>query len=312
MDPQRVALAVEILGLRKRYGSRVAINDVSCQIPEGAFLGLLGANGAGKSTLLRAILGLTRPTSGKILVFGRSLWPDPTRVLGDIGGFVDLPAFYPNVSVRHNLELLADLSRAPKARVDEMLGYVGLKDRASDKVRVLSRGMRQRLGIAASLLKGPRLLVLDEPADGLDPARVSDMRRLMERIRQDFRTTIIVSSHLLSDVERICDMVAVMDQGHLVYFGPPQELGKTKRQEIWWEVHSAEQALKAFHHLGVQAVARSREHVVAMVGQDADLGAINRELIARGVTVRTVFPRQATLEERLLAYLEGQHDVDIG
>lgn len=312
MGGSDVAPAIEVRDLTKRYGARRALAGISCQIPQGVILGLLGSNGAGKSTFLRTVLGLTRPTAGQIFIHGRPLWPEPPRVLSHVGGFVDRPRFYPFLTARENLTFLAEISGQPRHRVDEVLAYVDLISRADDRVAWLSHGMQQRLGIAGALLKHPRILVLDEPADGLDPARLYDMRRLLVKIRQDYRATLIVSSHLLTDIERISDLVAVMHEGQWIYLGPPGELGQTPTLEILWDVSSASLAVDALRQMGVDAKARGDREVIAAIDGSIDLGVLNDSLIRCGLSVRTVAPRTVSLEERLLRYLQGGHHADIG
>src|SRR6476660_9021774 len=211
---------IEVRGLVKRYGEITAVDDVDLTVNSGDVFGYLGPNGAGKTTSLRMMLGLIRPTAGSVRVFGR----DPqasVAALDGVAGFVEAPSFYPYFSGRRNLELFAALDGpaiGSAARIDEVLEVVSLRDRAKDRVRGYSHGMRQRLGIAAALLRSPRLLILDEPATGLDPAGMRDMRLLIRRLAGE-GITVLLSSHQLPEVQELCDRVAIVDAGRVVYEG---------------------------------------------------------------------------------------------
>ncbi|NMP22396.1 ABC transporter ATP-binding protein [Sulfobacillus harzensis] len=305
-----MALAVEVRNLSKSYGRKQALDHVSFVLPPGAMLGLVGPNGAGKSTLMRMLLGLVRPTSGSIVYNGRPLWPDPTPLMPAVGGFVDTPQFYPYLSGRENLALLAEMASIPVSRVDEVLEYVHLRQDGAERVGGYSHGMRQRLGIAAALMKRPGLLILDEPQDGLDPARLKEMRQLVGAVRLEFGCTIIMSSHAIADVERLCDRIAVFDQGRVRYVGPASQLGGTPIEAIVWEARPMDRALDELQALGVNAHPIDEGRILAPLDARWDLADINAALIGRGVRIFTVMRRAESLESRLLAYLEDQH-VDV-
>jgi ABC-2 type transport system ATP-binding protein len=217
------ALPVETRGLVKRYGEIVAVDGVDLVVEPGDVYGYLGPNGAGKTTSLRMLLGLIRPTAGAARLFGRDPLIDGAKALDGVAGFVEGPRFYPYLSGRRNLRLLADYDEPPSQRIDEVLELVELRDRAKDRVGGYSHGMRQRLGIAAALLRSPRLLLLDEPTTGLDPAGVRDMRDLVRRLAAE-QITIMLSSHLLYEVEELCNRVAIIRKGQIVYQGTLREL----------------------------------------------------------------------------------------
>jgi ABC-2 type transport system ATP-binding protein len=225
-------------GLVKRYGNLVAVDHVDLNVTAGDVFGYLGPNGAGKTTSLRMLLGLIRPTSGAIELFGR----DPLRVgvhaLDGVAGFVEEPRFYPYLSGRRNLRLLADYDEPrTRKRVEEVLELVELRDRGNDRVGGYSHGMKQRLGIAASLLRSPRLLLLDEPTTGLDPAGMRDMRELVRRLARE-GLTVLLSSHLLTEVEELCNRVAIIRKGRIVYEGSLAELKHAGGQT--WRLRSTD------------------------------------------------------------------------
>src|SRR5207249_10148713 len=217
-------LPVETQGLGKTYGDIVAVEHVDLSVEPGDVYGYLGPNGAGKTTSLRILLGLIRPTEGAARLFGRDPLVEGAKALEGVAGFVEGPRFYPYLSGRRNLRLLADYDEpVSRALIDEVLELVELRDRAKDKVGGYSHGMRQRLGIAAALLRQPRLLLLDEPTTGLGPAGMRDMRALVRRLA-DEEITILLSSHLLYEVEELCNRVAIIRQGRIVYQGHLRDL----------------------------------------------------------------------------------------
>ncbi|HVS29358.1 MAG TPA: ABC transporter ATP-binding protein [Solirubrobacteraceae bacterium] len=218
---------VEARGLVKRYGEIVAVDDVDLNVGAGDVYGYLGPNGAGKTTSLRMLLGLISPTAGSARLFGRDPMLEGARALDGVAGFVEEPRFYPYLSGRKNLEMCAAFDGGGAAkRIDGVLEIVDLSDRARDRVGGYSHGMRQRLGIAGALLRQPRLLLLDEPATGLDPAGMRDMRTLIRRLA-DGGMTVLLSSHLLAEVEELCDRVAIIRRGRIVYEGALAELTAT-------------------------------------------------------------------------------------
>jgi ABC-2 type transport system ATP-binding protein len=217
-------LAVDAVDVTKRYGELIAVDAITLQVAQGEVYGVLGPNGAGKTTFLRMLFGLIRPDAGTIKLFGRTGEQDGTHALDGVSGFIESPKFYPYLSGRRNLAGLARLDGgAAPGRIEEVLEIVDLADRADDKAGGYSFGMRQRLGVAASLLRDPQLLVLDEPANGLDPAGMRDMRALIKRLAAD-GLTVLLSSHDMSEVEEICDNVTIMRAGSVVYHGEITEL----------------------------------------------------------------------------------------
>jgi ABC-2 type transport system ATP-binding protein len=218
------AWAVEVHGLTKRFGARTAVDDVDLLVPRGCAFGYLGPNGAGKTTLIRALLGLTRPDTGTIRLLGTPVPAQRRRALARVGAIVDEPRFHPHLTGRENLRMLA-AARDPAAqqRIAPALDRVRLAARADEKVSTYSMGMRQRLGLAASLLGDPQLLILDEPMNGLDPAGINETREFIRSLVAEGRT-VMLSSHQLGEVERTCDRVAIVDQGKVIRQGPIAEL----------------------------------------------------------------------------------------
>jgi len=295
---------LEVRGLVKRYGELTAVDGVDLTVAEGDVYGYLGPNGAGKTTSLRMMLGLIRPTEGTVRLFGR----DPqlgVRALEGVAGFVEEPRFYPYLSGRRNLELLAAFDGDGAAgRIDEVLDVVELADRAKDKVRGYSHGMRQRLGIAASLLRAPRLLLLDEPTTGLDPAGMRDMRALVRRLA-DSGMTVVLSSHLLGEVEEVCDRVAIIRTGRVVYEGAIAELKRTA--VVGYRVHTTddERALAVCAaHAGVSDARRSGGAVRFAAAEEV-VGELSVALVEAGLPLLELVPETASLEDLFFRLTEG-------
>ncbi|MGO9197627.1 MAG: ABC transporter ATP-binding protein [Acidimicrobiales bacterium] len=218
---------VEMVGVTKWYGrgggGRLALDGLDLVVPSGGVFGVLGRNGAGKTTALRCLLGLVRPTSGVCRVLGADCSSDLHRVISRIGALIETPGLAPSLTGRRNLALLARLDRIGADGVERALRAAGLAERGDDPVATYSLGMRQRLGIAAALLRDPEVVVLDEPANGLDPAGIADIRRLLVSLAAQGRT-VVVSSHLLDEAEKMCDRVAVIEAGRCVAVGPIGDL----------------------------------------------------------------------------------------
>jgi ABC-2 type transport system ATP-binding protein len=214
--------AIELDGLAKTYGARRAVDTLSFSVARGTVCGFIGPNGSGKTTTIRMLLGLIAPTAGTATVLGHSI-SDPGAYLDRVGAMIEGPAFYPPLSGRRNLEVLARLGGIASSRVEGVLGTVGLADRADDPSRAYSLGMKQRLGIAAALLPDPELLILDEPTNGLDPPGIREMRELLRGLA-DAGTTVFVSSHLLDELQQICDDVVIIREGRLLFAGHVHDL----------------------------------------------------------------------------------------
>src|SRR5215211_4274064 len=238
------AFVVETSGLTKRFGDRVAVDEVDLHVPRGSAFGYLGPNGAGKTTLIRMLLGLTKASSGEMRLLGRSVPAERATALARVGAIVEEPRFHGHLTGRENLRIIA-AAREPKAhdRIDGALTRVGLAQRADERVKRYSLGMRQRLGVARSLLPDPELLILDEPTNGLDPAGIQEFRHMIRGFVDEGRT-VLLSSHLLDEVEKICDQVAIVDRGQVVVQGSIAELAADGKQTILVATSDNEQAVR--------------------------------------------------------------------
>ena len=284
--------------LSKRYGETLAVDGLSLDVCAGQVYGFLGPNGAGKTTTIRMLLGLVRPSGGQAWVEGHRL-PDP-RVAGRVGSMIEEPAFYPWMTGRANLELLAGIShRGGAASVTEALRWAGIQGGADRKVKTYSQGMRQRLGLAAAFLGRPRLLVLDEPTNGLDPAGIHEVRELLRGFAAE-GGTVFVSSHLLAEVEQVCDRAAVIVRGRLVDEGPVAGLGVPGRMvRVLVAPAEVADALAALARWAVTPDGAS-----LMVGHQSGRD-VNAALIAAGVVAEAIELVQPSLEERYLRLTSG-------
>lgn len=288
-------LAVDAIDLTKSFGTLTAVDRLSLQVGQGEVYGVLGPNGAGKTTFLRMLFGLIRPDTGDLRVFGRTWTQDGIRVLDGVAGFVESPKFYPGLTGRKNLQLLAGLDGGTgRARIDDVLETVDLRERQSDKVGGYSYGMRQRLGVAAALLRDPKLLVLDEPANGLDPAGIRDMRALIKRLAGS-GLTVLLSSHDMGEVEEICDDVTIMRTGSVVYHGSIAALRKRapeQAHEIETTDDDGAAQLAAARGLEVRRI----DHGLAVRGPQPDIDAMVADIVAHGITLRELTRRETPLE----------------
>ncbi|MGA2320627.1 MAG: ABC transporter ATP-binding protein [Solirubrobacteraceae bacterium] len=291
------ALPVRARGLVKRYKDILAVDHVDLNVRAGDVYGFLGPNGAGKTTTLRMALGLITPTAGTIELFGRDPMIKGARALEGVAGFVEAPRFYPYLSARKNLELLAALDGAgARERIDEVLEIVELTPRAGHRVGGYSHGMRQRLGIAAALLRRPRLLILDEPATGLDPAGMRDMRKLIRQLASE-GITVLLSSHQLPEVQELCDRVAIVDSGRVVYEGALEDLRRQGGAGYRMRTTDDARALRvACEQPGIEhAVAEA--HGVGFQAEEREVGALSLALAHEGIGVLALTPELATLED---------------
>jgi ABC-2 type transport system ATP-binding protein len=305
------APVIEAHGLTKRYAGRrgsggvVAVDGVDLVVRRGEVYGFLGPNGAGKTTTLRMLLGLVRPTSGDVAVLGRR--PGHPHSLAATGSMIEGPAFYPFLTGRANLRMMARYAGVPEARVSRALAEVDLAGRADDRFARYSLGMKQRLGVAAALLKDPTLVVLDEPSNGLDPAGMRDMRALIRGLG-DAGRTVILSSHVMAEVQQVCDRVAVIDAGRIVVDGSVAELRGGGELVVVAAPHDvAERVLDAMPQ--VRRVARQDDGLRVSVDA-AQVPQVVRALVAADVAVSEVRPVARELEDVFLE-LTGKEAVRV-
>jgi ABC-2 type transport system ATP-binding protein len=304
----RRSTAIETTALTRRFGPVVAIDKVTVSFPTGEIIGLVGPNGSGKSTLIRTLLGLIRPSSGTATVLGCAI-DQPSAFAGRVGALIENPSFIESMSARANLDSLAKLRGLPSARVDEVLGIVGLVGREAARVSTFSLGMKQRLAIAAALLPDPELLVLDEPTNGLDPSGIVEMRSLLVQLATDGRT-IVVSSHLMSELQAVCTYMVVIRFGALLYSGPLDQL--ITRQSTVRATPERPDDTEALTALLVAAgldARRSGDDVDVRI-DTADAALVSRLSGEAGMYLRSLVPNGATDLETAFLELTGSTDSD--
>jgi len=297
-DMSDVALHTE--DLTKRFGARTAVDRLTIRVERGDIYGFLGPNGAGKSTTLRMLLGLVRPTSGAVKYPVRASSWEYLRARSRIGAIIETPAFYENFSGRRNLQLLASLSGGvQKKRVEEVLEIVDLRDRAHDPVKVYSLGMRQRLGIAQALLPTPELIILDEPTNGLDPQGIHETRNLIRRLRDEFKLTVLLSSHLLTEIEQLCNRVGIIHEGRLLYEGGPEALvAPTSLYKV--RVDNLGGAFDLLSRESGVTVGRNGSSFLRVEADAEHIASVNTLLVGNGIRVYELSPAQESLEEAFL------------
>jgi ABC-2 type transport system ATP-binding protein len=294
---------IETRALTKKFGERTAIDAVDLTVSAGVAFGFLGPNGAGKTTLIRTLLGLTHATSGEVALLGL---PQPAKrsdALARVGAIVEEPRFHPHLTGRENLWIVAAArDPAAEARIPSALERVGLAGRADERVKTYSLGMRQRLGIARCLLADPALLILDEPMNGLDPAGILEMRRLIRAFVDEGRT-VFLSSHLLDEVEKTCDHVAIVDLGRIVLQGAVAEIAAQGEPTLLVEVDDPAAARTVL--AGERRVTKVDEDGISTLrltlGDGLGAADVNRALVSAGIAVSRLVPARATLEETFLA-----------
>ena len=290
------SLAISVSNLTKIYGERSAVSQASFEVPMGTVCGFVGPNGSGKTTTIRMLLGLITPSAGTGSVLGESI-SHPQRYLPQVGAMIEGPAFYPALTGAENLKVLANLGGYPISRVQGLLEQVGLGDRGGGKFKTYSLGMKQRLGIAAALLPQPKLLILDEPTNGLDPSGIQEIRELLKELASD-GTTVFVSSHLLSELEMISEYLVMLRLGKVLFSGRTQDLLSAQQPIL---VAKPEYAID----LGkIVEIARVSGHEVTIVEGAANIlapsnwsASLNRMAFEAGVTLSTLTSVLPTLEE---------------
>jgi ABC-2 type transport system ATP-binding protein len=304
------SVAIRIENLHKHFGRREkkrvqAVKNLNLEIAAGQVYGFLGPNGAGKTTTIRMLLDLIRPNQGDVYLFGKHVRRE-REVLQRVGSLVEGASFYDFLTGRRNLEVFALTSNLdlPDSRFDEVLELVDMKERSARRVKGYSTGMKQRLGIAAAMLTNPDLVILDEPANGLDPHGIAEIRALTRRLADEFGKTVFLSSHQLGEVEQICDRVAIINQGELIREGIPSDLVSTKAQ-FRIRATPPEQALAVINGQWTSAL-QSDDTLLADVRYE-DLPVLIEKLVKNNIKVYEVSPQRQSLEDYFLSVTEGEN-----
>ena len=298
-------LAISVKDLSKIYGEQTAVSHATFEVPLGTVCGFVGPNGSGKTTTIRMLLGLIKPTGGSGTVLGEDI-RSPEKYLSKVGAMIEGPAFYPMLSGRENLKVLADLGGFSYTRVDNLLERVGLGERGSSKFKTYSLGMKQRLGIAAALLPDPQLLILDEPTNGLDPNGIQEIRELIKELA-DKGTSVFVSSHILSELEMISEYLVMLRKGKVLFTGRTQDL--LSQQKAITSIKPEYQVdlnklVEIVNNLGQEPRV---ENGMIHIAVGADFGAtLNRAAFEVGITLASISTQQPTLEETIFEMTEDK------
>lgn len=298
-------LAIEVSDLTKQYDNLTAVKGATFSVPRGAICGFVGPNGAGKTTTIRMLLGLITPTSGSAKVLGESV-SNPEKYLSFVGAMIEGPAFYPALTGAENLRVLATLGGFPIERVEDLITLVGLNGRGGDKYKTYSLGMKQRLGIAAALLPNPKLLILDEPTNGLDPEGIQEVRDLLKKLASE-GTTVFVSSHLLSEIEIISEHIVMVRKGEVVFAGPIEALLMNQKPTIIVRTEDPSDLEK------IAAIAIAEGHKVSIRGGEAHIEGphewaplLNKKAFEAGITLAQLTPTLPNLEETFFEMTGGK------
>jgi len=289
-------LALDVADLSKKYGDRMALSHANFEVPLGSICGFVGPNGSGKTTTIRMLLGLIKPTTGSGHVLGESI-TQPEKYLPNVGAMIEGPAFYPALTGKQNLAVLAKLGGFATEPIQELLDLVDLGDRGDSKFKTYSLGMKQRLGIAAALLPNPKLLVLDEPTNGLDPAGIQEIRNLLRKLA-DNGTTVFVSSHLLSEIEMISDHLVMLRLGKVIFSGKTSEL-LAKQQPVIVAKPEHRSDLDKLVMIATQAghSAKIIDETVHVTGAADYSAKFNKSAFDAGIILETLTPVRASLED---------------
>ena len=299
---------IETKRLCKTYGGRTVVHNLDLHVPQGCVYGFIGPNGAGKSTSMKMLLGLVHPTAGSVALLGRTL-TERTRLelLRQTGSLIESPAGYLHLTAQENLEIVADLKGVPHKDIGRVLDIVHLTQDRSRRVGQYSLGMKQRLGIAMALLGSPKLLILDEPTNGLDPAGIQEMRALIQNMPAATGATVLISSHLLGEMEQMVEQVGIIDHGHILFEGPLTELQRHSRGNVTLRLLDPAKAAPILRANGLTA--HSDSCVVTLPPlQDALLADLVQKLAAGGAGVVELTPHTKTLEEIFLSLTSEEAD----
>ena len=299
--------AIETLSLTKSYGDFTAVEDLELKVPAGKVYGFLGRNGSGKTTTIRMIMGLIKPNGGNVKIFGNEISRNRAEYLEGIGAIIETPGFYGNLSAYENLEITAKMFKTEKSRINEVLEIVGLLNIGDKAVGKFSLGMKQRLGIANALVHSPRILILDEPTNGLDPAGIIEMRKLIRQLSGSMGITVFVSSHLLSEVQQIADYIGIIDSGHLLKQGGMELINSDEQSFLVVETDQLKRTANIIESLDFDFEKISNGFKVFCARKDNV--TINKKLVGNQINVYNLESVSKTLEERFLGITNENHQV---
>jgi ABC-2 type transport system ATP-binding protein len=304
------ATVLEAFRINKTLGNKKVVSDLSFSVMQGDVFGFLGPNGAGKTTTIRMLLGLIAMDSGSVKINGYDTKTDFNRAIGKVGAVVETPKFYPYLSAYHNLRLIANLHpELPKSRIGEVLEIVGLASRANDKVKTYSLGMKQRLGLARALLNHPGLVFLDEPSNGLDPQGMIEIREMISQLALEQDITFFITSHLLYEVEQVCNKVAILKEGRLITQMPMKELSASQNEKVEIITGQISAAIEILRERSMVKSVHPRAGSLIVEIEKGCSNQINQLLVSQQVAVDYLIPKNQSLEEFFIELTEGGKNI---
>lgn len=287
-------IIVSINRLQKSFNKKLVVDNLSLSIPEGCVFGLLGPNGAGKTTTIRMILSLIRPDDGSIEIFGKNISSNREFILKNVGAMVESPSFYGNLSAWENLKIVCLMKQIGIEHINPTLKLVGLQDCGKKRVSKFSLGMKQRLGIATAIIGNPKIVILDEPVNGLDPVGIHEIRTLIKSLSKEFQITFLVSSHLLTEMELIADKVGIMKNGQLIYQGDLKQLMDNHNKRIILSVTEVKKAIEYFSRNNIPVI-NEKDNLV--IEGNYTVEDISKELMEQGIGITSIYNKNDSLEE---------------
>ena len=300
-------MVLQTVGLTKQYGTQFAVHDVNMNVERGKIYGLLGRNGAGKTTTIRMVTGLLQPTAGEVNLFGEKMKTPTKRIFRRIGTLIESPAFYENLTAKENLQIIADLrGTQSKDSIGEALKLVDLDKETKKRVKQFSLGMKQRLGLAMAMMHDPEFLILDEPTNGLDPIGIQQIRLLIQKMSAEKGVTVLICSHILSEIEQMADKVGVIDKGVLVEELSMDEIRHRNRHYVKLSVSDASRAVPILEkELAIDDFEITGDHGIKIYQLDGNLENMNRILVENGIGVSELSVKKGNLEEYFLKLTGG-------
>ena len=295
---------LEIKNISKKLGKKQILNDITFEIKEGEIFGFVGPNGAGKTTLIKTILGLYKQDKGQVTIGGYSLEKDFEKAMSKIGAIIENPEMYDYLSGKNNLKIYASISNInDESYINKIIKTVKLENRINNKVKTYSLGMRQRLGLAQALISKPKLLILDEPTNGLDPLGIKELRELLKKISKEDNIAVLISSHILSEIELICDRIAIIDNGSLVEIKDLNKKQKEEKLTITLEVKQTKEANDYLNKNGY--VSEIENQKLKLELQKEEIPKVNKLLVENNINVYEIKQKEKTLEEEFIEKTQG-------
>lgn len=300
-------MVLQTVGLTKQYGTQFAVHDLNMNVERGKIYGLLGRNGAGKTTTIRMVTGLLKPTGGEVILFGEKLKTPTKQIFGRIGALIESPAFYENLTAKENLKIISDLRGTQSANsIEEALKLVNLDKETKKRVKQFSLGMKQRLGIAMAMMHNPEFIILDEPTNGLDPIGIQQIRLLIKRLSAENGVTVLISSHILSEIEQMADKVGIIDKGILAEELTMDEIRHRNRHYVKLTVSDVSRTVPILEkELAIRDFEIAGDNEIKVFQLDGNLENLNRVLVTNGIGVSELSVKKGNLEEYFLKLTGG-------